>query len=449
VLVDGETSQPAHVTAGVPQGSILGPLLFLIYIDDLVENLLCNVFLFADDTFLLDIFSDPLMSSTRVNADINTMGIWGNIWKMIFSPVKTNYMVVSKKLNRVQYPDLFFNGTVLERNYVHKHLGLTINKKFDWNDHIQCAIVKAKKRIHCLNNIKLLLPRRSLCSLYTTMVLPIIEYCDIIYDNCTLRNALDLENVQRRAALVCTGAYRHTSNDALLAELGWQPLRIRRQIHKLCLFFKIKNSLTPPYLIPLIPRANETQYRLRSASNATLPIPYSRLSSTRNAFVHSTVRLWNNLSVDTRAGTSLSGFKRRVKLDLFKHHNVKFIPSLYSYMPLGKASVNLCRLRLGLSALNFHRFTYNFIPYKTCLRCNYECENISHFLFHCPAYTAPRAVLLGSLSNHLPNDTLNNLIVLERHLLYGSSELPVNTNLSIFSLVVTYLDATGRFNHDT
>ncbi len=174
------------------------------------------------------------------------------------------------------------------------------------------------------------------------MVLPIIEYGDVIYDNCTVRNALDLENVQRRAALVCTGAYRHTSNDALLAELGWQPLRIRRHIHKLSLFFKIMNSLTSPYLRPLIPRAADTQYRLRSASNATLPTPYSRLSSTRNSFVHSTVRLWNSLSVELRSVTSLSGFKSRVKDELYKHHNDKFFPSLYSYMPLGKAYVYLC-----------------------------------------------------------------------------------------------------------
>ena len=105
------------------------------------------------------------------------------------------------------------------------------------------------------------------------------------------------------------------------------------------------------------------------------------------------------------------------------------------------------RLRLGLSALNYHRFTYYFIPFKSCPKCNSECENISHFLFHCPAYAVPRVALLESLSSHLSNDILNNLNILERYLLYGSSELSVSTNLSIFSLVGTYLEATGRFSH--
>lgn len=449
VVVDGVTSHSGHTTAGVPQGSILGPLIFLIYINDLVDNLLCSVFLFADDTFLLDIFSDPILSSTRVNTDLNTMGNWGIIWKMVFSAVKTKNMIVSKKLNRVQYPDLLFNGTVLERTDSYKHLGLTINKNFNWSDHIENTIVKAKKRINCINNIKFLLPRRSLCSLYTTMVLPLIEYCDVIYDNCTLRQSLDIENVQRRAALVCTGAYRHTSNDALLAELSWQPLRIRRQVHKLSLFFKIINLVTPPYLRPIIPRANETQYRLRSASNATLPIPFSRLSSTRSAFVHSTVKLWNNLSPEIRSINSLFGFKRKVKVELYKQHNVKFIPSLYLFMPLGKASVYLCRLRLGLSALNSHRFTYNFIPDKSCPKCNFECESTSHFLFSCPAYAAPRAVLWESLSNHLANNIIHNQAILENYILYGSMELSFDVNLAIFSSVSNYLVATGRFNHET
>ena len=108
------------------------------------------------------------------------------------------------------------DGKIHYSNYLKAAKQRIKKYNFNWNDHIQSAIVKAKKRIHCLNNIKFLLPRRSLSSLYTTMVLPMIEYCDVIYDSCTVRNALDLENVQRRAALVCTGAYRHTSNDALL-----------------------------------------------------------------------------------------------------------------------------------------------------------------------------------------------------------------------------------------
>ena len=69
------------------------------------------------------------------------------------------------------------------------------------------------------------------------MLLPVIEYCDSIFDNYTIRAALALENVQRRAALACTGAYKHTSNDRLLLELKWIPLRQRRTNHKLNMLY--------------------------------------------------------------------------------------------------------------------------------------------------------------------------------------------------------------------
>lgn len=354
-------------------------------------------------------------------------------------------MLVSKKLTPINYPPLMFNDTPIGRTNSHKHLGLTINENFSWNEHIENTIVKASRCIHFINNVKLLLPRRSLCSLYKTMVIPIIEYCDIIYDNCTIRHSLALENIQRRAALVCTGAYRHTSNDSLLAELGWQPLRIRRQIHKLCYFYKMINSLTPEYLQSWIPHPVETPYRLRSTVNAALPIPFSRLSSTRSAYIHSTVKLWNSLELPIRAAVSLNSFRSRVSLHCNKQFNHKFIPLLYSFIPNVEASVHHCRLRLGLSALNFHRYTYNFIDDKSCPNCNCVCENTAHLLFKCPAYAVPRVVLMESLSTCLPHNIITNERVLENHLIFGSSELDLQTNLTIFSLVFQFLAATGRF----
>ena len=445
VIIDGVSSDPALITAGVPQGSILGPLLFLIYINDLVDNLVCDPHLFADDTFLLDIFKNEMASAIRVNRDLAVIHDWGITWKVDFNPIKTYCMIVCKKTRRTNYPDLTFNNSPIVRTDSHKHLGLTITHNFLWSEHIDNTIVKASRCIHFINNVKFLLPRGSLSSLYKTMVLPIIEYCDVIYDNCTIRQSLALEQVQRRAALVCTGAYRHTSNDLLLAELGWQPLRLRRQIHKLLLFYKIVNLLTPLYLRSLVPRPVDNRYRLRSTSNAALQVPFSRLSCTRNAFVHSTVKLWNSLELDVRSIDSLYSFKTKLKQLFHKEHNIKFIPTLYSRIPRGTASVYHCRLRLRLSALNFHRFTYNFIDNKACPNCHFQCENTNHYLLHCPAYAAPRAVLMGSLRNHLPTSIINNETALESHMIYGSHDLDFTTNLSIFAYVFTYLDATGRF----
>ena len=154
-------------------------------------------------------------------------------------------MIITRKNHYPNYPPIYLHNTSIERTDQYTHLGLVFTSNFKWNKHIEKCICKASKRIALLNRVRLKLPRGTLCSLYKSMVLPIIEYCDIIYDNCTVRDSIAIEQVQRRAALVYTGAYRHTSSDRLLVELGWQSLRTRRLNHKLIQLFK---SYTPDQL---------------------------------------------------------------------------------------------------------------------------------------------------------------------------------------------------------
>ena len=190
------------------------------------------------------------------------------------------------------------------------------------------------------------------------------------------------------------------------------------------------------------------QYRLRSTTSATLRTPYSAhtiLTSTRNAYVHSTVNLWNSLSHELRSSDSLYNFKRNIKRLMYVTNHEKYNPMLYSLLPPGRATVYHCRLRLGLSALNLHRFTYNFIDIKSCPRCNYGTEDVKHFLLHYPAYAAQRAVLMESLRDLLPTYVLDDECLMETYLIFGSRDLDYPSNLSIFSAVFTFLVTSGRF----
>ena len=180
--------------------------------------------------------------------------------------------------------------------------------------------------------------------------------------------------------------------------------------------------------------------KLRSIANTTV-LSLKQHQKLKIMFI----LLWNSLDNAVRSSNSLYSFKRKLKLQLHKQYNAKFLPSLYSLIPSSNASVYHCWLRLGLSALNYHRFTYNFIEDKSCPRCNYLCEDIKHYLFQCPAYAAPRAVLMGSLSTRLPLNVITSEHTLENYLIYGSSERDHSFNLSIFSYLFTYLDVTGRF----
>ena len=96
---------------------------------------------------------------------------------------------------------------------------------------------------------KHILPRSCLDKLYKSMILPVFDYCDVIYDSCTMYGSEQLDKLQRKASLLCTGAFRITCNEKLLKELGWPKLTNRRTSHRLVFFFyKILNDLTPQYL---------------------------------------------------------------------------------------------------------------------------------------------------------------------------------------------------------
>ena len=207
------------------------------------------------------------------------------------------------------------------RTIGHVYLGLTITSNLSWRKHIFTVINKASRAIHILNFVKHRLPRSSgFSSLYKTMILPILEYCDIIYDNCTVRESAALEQVQRRAALVCTSAYEHTRTDLLLAELGWLPLKERRDNHKLCTLFKMSRGLTPLYLTAVLPTQRDTGYNSRRTGDGSMPIIRCRLSCVRNSFLFSTMRLCNAMNPALRISSSIENFKLNLKRKTFTNY---------------------------------------------------------------------------------------------------------------------------------
>ena len=119
-------------------------------------------------------------------------------------------------------------------------------------------------------------------------------------------------------------------------------------------------------------------------------------------YFHLTVKLWNSLEENIRNSDSLSSFKKLLQSILYKKYNSNFLPHLYLLNPPGKDAVNLARLRMGLSALNSHRFKYSAAANRSCPNCNNPNETTCPFLFDCPAYAAPRFSLLESLRLILP-----------------------------------------------
>ena len=129
VVLNGFASEPAQIESGVPQGSVLGPLLFLIYINDLQRNIKSNIKFFADDTMLFTIVMDPKESATDLNHDLAIINQWAYQWKMVFNPDRNKQateLLFSCKKKTIDHPDLVFNSSTVSRVNDHKHLGLVL-----------------------------------------------------------------------------------------------------------------------------------------------------------------------------------------------------------------------------------------------------------------------------------------------------------------------------------
>ena len=166
-----------------------------------------------------------------------------------------------------------------------------------------------------MRKLKFKLDRKSLETVFIAFVRPLLEYADVIWDNCTQYEKDELEKIQVEAARIATGTTKLISLTNLYKEICWEKLQKRRDNHKLTLFYKMHNNLTPNYLSSLIPQQVEaiSRYNLRNAQD--IRNIRTRTSLYYNSFLPSTLQQWNDLSSETRQSTSLNSFKRLLKMD--------------------------------------------------------------------------------------------------------------------------------------
>ena len=257
VLLNGLASKWSQIKAGVPQGSVLGPLLFLVYINDLPEGLTSNVKLFADDTSIFSVVRDSSSSSLSLNEDLSKISQWGYKWKMLFNPdasKQAQEVVFSRKKNPSNHNDIYFNNMPLNRKNTQKHLGLYLDAKLNFSEHINEKIKKAVKGISVIKKLNVTLPCSSLLTIYKSFIRPHLDYGDVIYDQLNNNRLSEkIESIQYNAALAITGTIRGTSREKLYQELGLEPLKDKRWPRRLCYLHKVLSTKLPTYLCGLIP----------------------------------------------------------------------------------------------------------------------------------------------------------------------------------------------------
>ena len=227
----------ADVKAGVPQRSILCPLFFLIYINDLSENLKSTVKLFADDTSIVHVVKNSNTLAEILNDDLTRISEWAYKWKMSFNldPLKQAQEVLfSNKVTKTNDPNIIFNGNTVQKSANQKHLGLILDEKLNFNDHITSKITTVNKLTSTLRKPYHYMSHESVITIYKSFIRPHVDYADVIFDkhsNATFPNRI--ESAQYNAALSITRTIRGTSKEKLYQELGLETIKERRWFRRL------------------------------------------------------------------------------------------------------------------------------------------------------------------------------------------------------------------------
>eukprot|EP00745_Piridium_sociabile_P038619 TRINITY_DN7074_c0_g1_i3.p1 TRINITY_DN7074_c0_g1~~TRINITY_DN7074_c0_g1_i3.p1 ORF type:complete len:816 (+),score=128.54 TRINITY_DN7074_c0_g1_i3:312-2759(+) len=309
VRVDGVCSNDAAVESGVPQGSVLGPLLFLIYINDLPEYISAGstVKLFADDSALYRRIRTA-EDCSKLQVDLDGLQRWEKDWLMEFHPQKCQVIRITSKKKPLQ-GKYTIHGHVLEEVEATKYLGVTLHKSLSWNQHIGNIAKKAnstrafiqRNLHHCPSATK------EVC--YTTLVRPLTEYASVLWDPYTKANIDRLEAVQRKSARYIYNDFRTTSSvTSMIERLGWDTLQERRAHARVIMMYRIVNGLIAIPSTMLQPTTS-----MARGHSQRFFVPFTRTDTYRHSFSPDAIRLWNGLPQHLVDCTTLESFKQGVQ----------------------------------------------------------------------------------------------------------------------------------------
>ena len=323
VMVNGVASEWINVTSGVPQGSVLGPILFVLYINDLpdVVDVDSNIYMFADATKLYREMSD-VKDEAILQDDINKMEEWSNEWLMSFHPEKCKVLKMGRPISDLS--DMFnpyaLRGHHLEVVENEKDIGVIIDCDLSFDKHIAEKVNKAKRIVNIIRRSFMYLDEESFLNLYKALVRPHLEYANQIWAPKLQRQIDSIENVQKRATKLLPG-YENLCYENRLRKLNLPTLTYRRLRGDLIETYK---TLTNKY----DPEICENFIELRKDSNTrghSLKIYKQRckLNVRKICFPHRIVEAWNSLPDQVIKAETIQQFEGRLD-KVLKHQEIYY-----------------------------------------------------------------------------------------------------------------------------
>ena len=320
VKVNGVASKQEVVRSGIPQGSVLGPLLFVIYINDLPEHVISQMYLFGDDTKLMKKVRTR-NDSVLLQNDMDGMQNWSNTWLLNFHPDKCHVLTLGKLHNIKHAHNYRLGDTELEHVFNEKDLGVVIDSDLSFKDHIAEKIRKANSIVGLIYRSFDHLSPKLLRQLYVTFVRPILEYAQAAWSPVLRKHVNNIENVQRRATRLIDGYKNLTYSDRLVS-LDLPSLEYRRIVNDMVEIYKHIHVYDPATI------RNKLVMRTRpNRKHEFQIIPNFAKDGVRGvqskSFFYRCINTWNDLPKEVVNATSIQSFKRRLD-QAWRNHPLRF-----------------------------------------------------------------------------------------------------------------------------
>ena len=313
VNIDSNSSSSLSMHFGVPQGSILGPILFNLYANDLDDSLSSHSLQYADDTTIYE-HSKPssiTQTETKLNDSLTNLLSWTQANQLATNSLKTHYMICSTPaLSRIHKLDdhtsnVEMNNHQLPRTSHNKVLGITLDDKLKWDNHVSQVISSCYGILAILKKLKNFSNFKLRKHLVESLVLSKIDYCDYVYSV----NATQLKKLQRLQIVGCSFVIGHYAKIDDVFKLRWLPVEKRRIFNTAKIAYKSINNMTSAAAFHL--KLKENRRTLRN--NNTVTLQSDRISGT---FQDTASIAFNSLPVEIRSADTYSNFCRKAKIHL-------------------------------------------------------------------------------------------------------------------------------------
>ena len=317
VYLDGHMSDPLTVLAGVPQGSILGPLIFIIYVNDLLLcKLSSKIDLYADDTTIYSDATTIKELETILCKDLKVIEEWCYINKMYIHENKSTVMCLATNNKHINYKsnlNITLNNNILKQVKEDKLLGLTMNQTLNWENHINEVCKKVMQKLGILHQNKHILSKDLKILFYNAYILPHFDYCLTIWGNANANQIDRIYKLQKQAARLILNEHYLTPTTVLFERLNWISIQDRIILHKATFMYKIIYHLCPDYLHNLFKYTSEiTKKTLRSVHNNDLYIPRPNSKYLKQSLQYTGPKIWNSLPLDLRSSNTVTVFKNKL-----------------------------------------------------------------------------------------------------------------------------------------